>query len=88
MITGTYVDTFAEATHAMLNNVSTNAPYPFLWLKIERVEVEHIVCTARGEEHRLPYRSTGAGDMSSIVMQDPIFGPTRYPVVPFKGEEQ
>jgi hypothetical protein len=85
-VTGRYMKTFAEADMFMLDGVSLNAPYEFFWGDLIAVETNHIVCTGAGKEMRLPYRSTGRGDRATIVVQDPIFGPTKYEVHPFLQE--
>jgi hypothetical protein len=88
MISGKYVDTFAEATHGMLDGVSLNAPYPFFWGKIKEVAPDHIVFIGDGEEMRLAIsKRRGGGEQSVVTIQDPLFGPQRFPVLPFKGEE-
>lgn len=84
-VSGQYVATFAEADTAMLAGVSLNAPYPFFWLAVHRVEGNEVVCSAAGQVKRLRIvRKKGQRERASIVMPDPLFGPTSYGVVPFK----
>lgn len=84
MIVGNYVKSFAEADMGMLEGASLNAPYKFHWVYIKAVEPMHIVCTGAGEEMRLPYKKTRLGDRAEVVVADPIFGPQRFKVAPFK----
>lgn len=84
MIVGNYVQTFAEANMGMLEGASLNAPYPFHWVFIKTVEDDHIVCTGGRVEMRLPFRKTPRGDRAEVTIRDPIFGPTKFEVAPFK----
>ncbi|WP_439539516.1 hypothetical protein [Sphingomonas sp.] len=70
----------------MLDGVSMNAPYRFLWLKIVAIEGREIVCDAYGQPYRLPIRRTVRGQQSLIAMADPVFGSVKYPVLPFLSE--
>lgn len=87
MLSGRYVKTFDEATHAILDGVSLNARYPFYWLKVIEIKGRELVCSVYGETHRLKFRRTKSGDRSSIVMEDMFFGNIKFPVLPFRGEE-
>ena len=88
MICGKYVKTFAEADMGMLNGASTNAPYEFHWVYLKAVEKDHIVCMAGRSELRLPYRKTSAGDRAEVTVKDPIFGPIKFPVHPFRRSDE
>jgi hypothetical protein len=84
MIIGKYVKRFTEADMGMLQGASLNAPYKFHWVYIKDVEAGHIVCLGAGVEMRLPYRSTRQGDRAHVTVQDPVFGPIKFEVHPFK----
>lgn len=84
MVSGRYVKTFAEADMGMLDNISLNAPYKFFWVYLKEVGKDHIICTGGGEEMRLDFRRTRKGDVASVVIQDPLFGPQKFDVLPFK----
>ncbi|BAQ50374.1 hypothetical protein [Methylobacterium aquaticum] len=86
-ICGRYVDTFAEATHGMLEGASLDAPYKFHSVKVLRVEGAELVCTGAGEEMRLPVRRRGKREFSEVTVRDPIFGPLKFKVAPFKDEK-
>lgn len=79
---GSYKRTFAEADYALLDGVSMNAPYPFFWLKIDRVENGTVRCSAGGETHVLKIARSAHGERATIAMRDPVFGTVRYAVVP------
>lgn len=88
-ICGTYVKTFSEATHAMLQGASMNAPLPFHWVKVERVDsaVGHgiLVCSGAGQEYRLPiHAGRGSEWAGPITVKDPLFGPVKFKLAPFK----
>lgn len=95
MISGNYCDTFAEATHGMPDGISLNAPYKFHWVKVVRVEGETLHCTGGGEPFALPIKKLRHGTRDNwrkreyveITIPDPIFGPQKFKVLPFKGEE-
>ncbi|WP_374553221.1 hypothetical protein [Sphingobium yanoikuyae] len=82
-VSGKYVRTFHEANMGMLDNVSLNAPYPFFWVTIEQVDENHIACIGGHEKMRLPFMRTTRGDVARVTMQDPIFGPLQFNVLPF-----
>lgn len=88
MIIGQYVSSFAEATHGMLEGASLDAPYKFHWVKVLHVENGQLVCTGGGEQMRLPIKRRGNRDSAEVTVRDPIFGPTKFKVAPFKGEER
>ncbi|MCP3729300.1 hypothetical protein M9978_02565 [Sphingomonas sp. MG17] len=89
-ICGRYKRTFAEADTVLLDGVSLNAPYPYFWLKIDRVEAGHVVCSATGETHSLKIeRSQVRGrpaERVTITMRDPVFGIVRYAALPLLSE--
>lgn len=90
MIVGRYVKTFAEADMGMLEGASLNAPYEFHWVYLKAVDSDHIVCTTRehgGRELQLPFKNTPRGDRASVTIPDPIFGPIKFDVAPFKQSE-
>lgn len=87
MISGRYVRTFAEANMGMLEGASLNAPYKFHWIENVECDGEHIRCTGGGEAMRLRVRRTRAGDRATVTVQDPIFGPIKFQVAPFKGKQ-
>jgi hypothetical protein len=87
VLSGHSVATFAEATHGLLEGASLNAPYPFHWVEVQRVEGRTLVCTGGGKPMRLPFRKTPLGERASVTIQDPFFGPQRFPVRPFKRED-
>lgn len=80
---GRYVRTFAEADMFILEDVSLNAPYPFFWGKLKRIEGRELVVDGAGDEFRLRWRATKHGDRATITMQDPVFGSVEYEVHPF-----
>lgn len=87
MLVGNYVKTFAEADMGMLEGASLDAPYEFHWLYIKSVGGCHIVCTTRergGREITLAFRKGRGGDRAWVTVQDPVFGPKRFEVAPFK----
>ena len=89
MITGQYVDRFADANLGMLEGASLNAPYEFHWLWVNAIEDGHIVCSTRergGRVLRLPIESGPKRDRATATVKDPIFGPTQFHVAPFKGQ--
>lgn len=82
-ICGRYVATFAEADTGLLQGVSMNAPYPFFWVHLLRIEGDQLVCTGAGEEMRLPIRRRRERqERASVTIQDPIFGPQKFDVAP------
>lgn len=90
MIIGKYVQRFKDADIAMLDGVSLNAPYEFHWLFITSVTPETIVCRTRengGREITLKYFACGARDLAEVTVEDPIFGPMKVTVIPFKRNE-
>jgi len=88
MISGRYVDTFADATHGMLEGASLNAPYEFHWVRVLRVEAGQLVCTGGREVMRLPLKRRGKREFAEVTVRDPIFGPIAFKVAPFNGEER
>lgn len=90
MISGVYVERFRDANLGMLQGASLNAPYEFHWLWVTAVEDEHIVCRTRlhgGREMRLLFERLRTHDRAEVTVADPIFGPTKFMVLPFKGEQ-
>lgn len=83
IIVGRYVDRFAQGDMGMLEGASLNAPYKFFWVFLKSVGPDHIVCVGDREEMRLPYKTTNGRDRAEIVVQDPLFGPIKFPVLPF-----
>ena len=89
MVVGTYCKTFSEATHAMPQGVSLNAPYRFHWLKVIRVEGQTVHCTGAGEPMSFKIRRQRDGrEFIDLTIQDPIFGPQLFKTLPFKGEDK
>ena len=86
-ITGKYVKTFRDADMGMLEGASLNAPYKFHWVYVKAVEDDHIVCQGGGEELRLPYRQTPRGDRAEVTVRDPLFGPLKFEVHPFRRDD-
>lgn len=84
MIVGRYVETFDDADMGMLEGASLNAPYAFHWVFVKSVAPDQIICTGAGKEMRLPRRKVRGRDSCEVVVQDPIFGPTKFQVLPFK----
>ena len=92
MISGNYCKSFQEATHAMLDGVSLNAPYKFHWLKVVRVEGNTVHCTGAGEpmQFRIKRKRGKGGPLPNyidVTVADPIFGSLLFRAYPFKGEE-
>lgn len=87
-IIGRYVKTFADANMGMLEGASLNAPYKFHWVFVTAVEDDHIVCDGAGEKMRLPISRMGDREFSEVTIQDPIFGPLKFKVAPFKRDER
>ena len=84
MIVGCYVRRFADADMGMLEGSSLNAPHEYHWVTDVRVEGESIVCKGAGKPMRLPFRRTARGDRAVVTVTDPIFGPIKLDVHPFK----
>jgi len=84
VIVGRYVKTFAEADMGMLQGANLNAPYKFHWLFIKAIEGDVLVCTGGSKEMRLPIQRTSRGDRTTVTVQDPIFGPVNFVVLPFR----
>lgn len=87
MIIGQYVKTFKEADMGMLEGASLNAPYEFHWLYIKSVEPNKIICTTHdggGREMTLQYKNGKHGERAEVTVHDPIFGPLKFSVAPFK----
>ncbi|WP_339347791.1 hypothetical protein [uncultured Sphingomonas sp.] len=86
-VVGRYVRRFADADMGMLEGASLNAPYAFHWVTDVRVDGASIVCKGAGKPLALPFRRTAHGDRATITINDPIFGPTKFEVHPFKRSE-
>lgn len=90
MIIGKYVASFTEADMGMLQGASLNAPYEFHWLYVKAIEGKEIVFMtqdrARGREIRAPLkvRKDRKRQFSIVTVSDPIFGPIKFEVAPFK----
>ncbi|MEH3046490.1 hypothetical protein [Sphingomonas adhaesiva] len=87
VIVGRYVSRFVDADMGMLEGASLNAPYAFHWVTDVTVDGNQIVCKGADKPLRLPFRRTPRGDRATITIQDPIFGPTKFEVHPFKRSE-
>lgn len=48
MVSGNYVKTFAEASHALPNDMHMNADYPFMLPKIESISEGTVTIIGRG----------------------------------------
>ena len=86
MISGQYVDKFADASHVMAEGMSLNSPYrDQAWFKIEKWDDGYAVILSNGE--LFPIHTEGKKQYIWRVVNDPIFGPTGFRYVPFKGVE-
>jgi len=90
MVIGNYCDTFAQATHAMPQGMSLNAPYKFHWLKVVRVEGQTLHCTGAGQpmQFKIVRNRTLKCESVELTINDPIFGPRKFLTLPFKGTER
>lgn len=91
MIVGNYVKRFKDANLGMLEGASLNAPYEFHWLWITAVLDNEIVCQTRergGREMRLPFKRGRVADSAEVTVSDPIFGPTKFKLAPFKATDK
>jgi len=90
MIIGNYVETFAKADMGMLQGASLNAPYEFHWLYVKAIEGKEIIFMTRdhglGREIRAPLkvRKDRKRQFSVVTVSDPIFGPIKFEVAPFR----
>ncbi len=92
MIIGSYCQSFKDATHAMPQGISLNAPYKFHWLKVEKVCGSDVYCMGGGEPMRFEIRKEGRGrsriDFFLITMKDALSGPRQFKAYPFRSEER
>lgn len=88
MISGRYVKTFDEATHAMLDGANLNARYDWYWFKIDKIGGRTIFGVAGGTPITVKFRRTKNGDRGTVTVRDMIFGDLKFPIVPFNGNEK
>lgn len=92
MISGRYVKTFAEASHALPDGMHMNADYPFMLPKIDRIEGDRIFLTgSRGEVASFEIQGKGArefGFLSQSSTFEKLFHrrPTVFKMQPFKDD--
>lgn len=92
MISGRYVKTFAEASHALPDGMHMNADYPFMLPKIEKIEGMMVTITngretAQFRINRGPRGEFGYLDQVSTFERFMSFGKaTRFRMDPFKDE--
>ena len=68
MLSGSYVDTFSDATHGVLEGASRNDPFDFRWVEVVRVDGDNLVCTGAGKEMRLPLKRLGTHEYSEVTV--------------------
>lgn len=90
MVIGQYCKSFSDATHAMPQGVSLNAPYRFHWLKVVKVEGGEVHCTGAGEAMQFKIRRerNSGREFFDLTIKDPIFGPLQFKTYAFKGEDR
>ena len=94
-ISGTYVRTFDEATHALPDGMHMNADYPFMLPKIVGREAGSITIEGRGgAKETLPiHRDTKGGEFCELAQSSAFErlyrrSPKMFKLLPFKGEEK
>ena len=92
-LVGKYVQTFAEATHALPQEMHMNADYPFMLPKIQEKTVTSITIVGRRQETaRLAIEVDEDGDEFAYIVQSSAYErmfrcePTRFKLLPFKEE--
>lgn len=90
---GTYVSTFAEATHALPDGMSMNADYPFMLPKIQHTDDATITILGRyGRTATLTIQRDHDGDFATLVQSstyEKVFHrkPTKFRLMPFRAKE-
>jgi hypothetical protein len=92
---GAYVRTFDDATHALPDGMHMNADYPFMLPKIVSRETGTITIEGRGGETKtLPIQRDANGREFCELAQSSAFErlyhrpPTKFKLLPFKGENR
>lgn len=91
---GRYVETFAEATHALPQGMHMNADYPFMLPKITAKDGKSITIVGRrGETATVPIRRDARGEYSAIAQCssfEVIYNrkPKRFRLLPFREENK
>jgi hypothetical protein len=92
-ISGQYVKTFAEATHALPDGMHMNADYPFMLPKIvERTETTITIEGRGGARETLAIKRREGTEFAHLAQSsafERIYGrpPTRFRMNPFKATE-
>ena len=91
MVSGRYVKTFAEASHALPNGMHMNSDYPLMLPKISYITKKEVVIHDHfGKEYRALIRKHNGSEVCYISMVssfERIFRrdkPTKYRFEPFK----
>jgi hypothetical protein len=93
-VRGTYVRTFDDATFALPDGMHMNADYPFMLPKIVARSSGSITIEGRGgERETLKIHQDARGQEFCELVQSSTFErlydqpPTKFKLMPFKGEE-
>lgn len=92
MLRGTYVKTFAEASHALPQGMSLNADYPFMLPRIRRLAGKELVIVGYGDREATVKVIRRGGAEHAFIEQVSSFErlfnrkPTRFRLLPFKDE--
>lgn len=91
---GTYVSLFAEATHAIPEEMHMNADYPFMWSKIQHADAETVTILGRyGRTATIVIERDQRGDFATLAQSstfEKIYRkrPTKFRFVPFRAEDR
>lgn len=88
-LSGQYVDTFAEATHALPGGMSMNADYPFMLPKIVKIEGDQITIVGKRGETATAKIRHGSREWFALEQSssfEKLFHrkPTKFHFYPFK----
>src|SRR4051794_23670764 len=91
-LVGKYAKTFAEASHALPDDMHMNADYPFKLPRILKLEGKEVVLEGRDGEGRFKITRGEDGREYCFIAQsssfEKMFGrpPTKFKAYPFKDE--
>lgn len=89
-LSGKYVRTFADATHALPDGMHMNADYPFMLPRIIDRDAKTITIEGRrGQQETLPIKHDHAGEFCELHQSssfERMMGqtPTKFRLLPFK----
>lgn len=90
-VTGRYVKTFAEASHALPIRMHMNADYPFMLPRISKLEGDEVTITNGRESTTFTIAKLPKGERGYIAQSstfERMFNrePTRFELWPFKDQ--